>query len=211
MDDARRTEQTAYEALTEAQALGLVPKYFGRVRIDMNVGTSIHPALDAIDGLLMEYIPGRLMSSIRPGRDISIVDISQRILNLARRLRRYGVSHNDLHSNNIILRHGNNDPILIDWGRPAFHPLYEKTFAARWMHHAMSTDFHKDVRKILMHSDGNIWHRFTTSGKTLFPETDGICQKLSGPTVSDVFRRFLLSDRKTSYDSRCHSRSDRKW
>ncbi|KAF9017347.1 hypothetical protein BDZ89DRAFT_380055 [Hymenopellis radicata] len=164
-DDALRTEQKAYEALTEAQKLGLVPKCFGRVCIPMSSGSSIHPSLDAIDGLLTEYIPGRLMSSVCPGTDISIEeaeDISQRILNLARRLRRYGVSHNDLHSDNIILRHGSNDPVLIDWGRAGFHALSEKTFAARWMNNTMWQDFRSDVRKILKRSDGNIWHRFTT-------------------------------------------------
>ncbi len=162
---ALHKEQKAYEALTDAQTLGLVPKFFGRVRIAMSSGRSIHPALDAIDGLLMEYIPGRLMSSISPGADISIVEaeaISQKILDLARRLRRYGVSHNDLHSNNIILRHGTNDPVLIDWGRAGFHALAGKTFAARWMHSSMIQDFYSDIRKILKRSDGNIWHRFNT-------------------------------------------------
>ncbi|KAF8904979.1 hypothetical protein CPB85DRAFT_932948 [Mucidula mucida] len=165
VDTALHKEQKAYEALTDAQTLGLVPKFFGRVRIAMSSGRSIHPALDAIDGLLMEYIPGRLMSSISPGADISIGEaeaISQKILDLARRLRRYGVSHNDLHSNNVILRHGTNDPVIIDWGRAGFHALAGKTFAARWMHSSMRQDFYSDIRKILKRSDGNIWHRFNT-------------------------------------------------
>ncbi|KAF8906606.1 hypothetical protein CPB85DRAFT_1436855 [Mucidula mucida] len=165
MNDDHRAEQKTYENLTEAQKLGLVPKCFGRVRIAMSSGTSIHPALDAIDGLLMEYIPGRLMSSIRPGTDISVAEaevISQRILDLARRLRRYGVSHNDLHSNNIILRHGSNDPVIIDWGRAGFDALSHKTFSARWMDISMRQDFYSDIRKVLRRSDGNIWHRFST-------------------------------------------------
>ncbi len=168
-DNARRTELKAYEALTGAQKLGLVPKCFGHVRIAMSLGASIHPALDVIDGLLMEYIPGRLMSSVCPGTDISIAQaevISQKILELARRLRRYGVSHNDLHSNNIIFRHGSNNPVLIDWGRAGFHALSEKTFAGRWKNDSMRQDFYFDIRKILRrysdHADGNIWHRFTT-------------------------------------------------
>ncbi|KAF8904984.1 hypothetical protein CPB85DRAFT_1563840 [Mucidula mucida] len=166
LNNARRIEQRAYKALTEAQKLGLIPKHFGSVRIPMWSGSySVHPALDAIDGLLKEYIPGRLMSSIRPGTDISIAeaeDISQRILELARRLRRYGVSHNDLHSNNVILCHGTNNPVLIDWGRAGFHALAGKTFAARWMDSSMRQDFYSDIHKILKRSNGNIWHRFTT-------------------------------------------------
>ncbi len=89
--DARRTELKAYEALATTQKSGLVPKCFGAVRIVMSSGPSIHPSVDAIEGLLTEYIPGRLMSSIRQGTDISIAeaeDISQKILELARRLRR---------------------------------------------------------------------------------------------------------------------------
>ncbi|KAF8869518.1 hypothetical protein CPB85DRAFT_1446840 [Mucidula mucida] len=163
-DKACRTELKVYEALAAAQKLGLVPKCFGPVRIAMLSGPSIHPSLDAIDGLLTEYIPGRLMSSIRPGTDISIAeaeDISQGILELGRRIRRHSVSHNDLHSSNIILRHGTNDPVLIDWGRAGFHALAGRTFAAQWMDSSMRQDFHFDVRKILKRSDGNIWHRFT--------------------------------------------------
>ncbi|KAF8906610.1 hypothetical protein CPB85DRAFT_874018 [Mucidula mucida] len=105
------------------------------------------------------------MSSIRPGTDISVPeaeDISQRILELARRLRRYGVSHTDLHSSNIDLRHGSNDPVLIDWGRAEFHALSERTFAARWTEVSMRQDFYSNIRKVLRRSDGNIWRRFST-------------------------------------------------
>ncbi|KAF8904985.1 hypothetical protein CPB85DRAFT_1563841 [Mucidula mucida] len=117
LNNARRIEQRAYKALTEAQKLGLIPKHFG----------------NAIDGLLKDE-----------------------------RLRRYGVSHNDLHSNNVILCHGTNNPVLIDWGRAGFHALAGKTFAARWMDSSMRQDFYSDIHKILKRSNGNIWHRFTT-------------------------------------------------
>ncbi|KAF8906616.1 hypothetical protein CPB85DRAFT_1436865 [Mucidula mucida] len=142
MTPADRTD--GVRALTEAQALGLVPKYFGRVRIDMNVGTSIHPALDAIDGLLMEYIPGRLMSSIRPGRDISIVDISQRILNLARRPA--ATVSRITTSIPITSSYATGTMILFSSTGDARHftPYTRKHL---WMHHAMSTDFHRTYGK----------------------------------------------------------------
>ncbi|KNZ79513.1 hypothetical protein J132_09526 [Termitomyces sp. J132] len=172
-------ECEAYKRLAEAQTHGLVPRFFGTAKINM-LTRSPHPSLNHIRGLMVEYIPGRLMSSLRPGINITIEEaevISQRILELGRRLRLYGVSHNDVHVGNIILRPETNFPVLIDWGRASFLtadlPLQE-----RWGHPDLRQDFHHDIRTVLktgvyyrgpnndsVYPDipaGGVWHRYRT-------------------------------------------------
>ncbi|KAG6809117.1 hypothetical protein H0H93_016102, partial [Arthromyces matolae] len=114
-------ERKAYELLSEAQALGLVPRFFGAAMLSMVTSESAaHSSLTHINALLLEYVPGRLMSSLKPGITITFDEaeaISQRVLQLGRLLRRYGVAHNDIHTGNIILRSPDDSPVLIDWGR----------------------------------------------------------------------------------------------
>ncbi|KAG6898495.1 hypothetical protein C0995_009458 [Termitomyces sp. Mi166 len=172
-------EREAYRRLREAQASGLIPRFFGTTKIDM-MTTASHPSLSHIDGLLLEYIPGRSMARIRPGITISFEEaeiISQRILELGRRLRRYGVCHSDVHVGNILIRTEDNSPVLIDWGRASFDvadlPLHE-----RWNEQNLWTDFHRDIRFLLRNGGyyegpddravsptitaGGVWHRFRT-------------------------------------------------
>ncbi|KAG6878969.1 hypothetical protein C0992_006263, partial [Termitomyces sp. T32_za158] len=105
-------EREAYGRLKEAQASGLVPRFFGTAKIDM-MSMAQHPSLSHIDGLLIEYIPGRSMARFRPGINISLEEaeiVSQRVLELGRRIRRFGVAHSDVHVGNIILREENDFP-----------------------------------------------------------------------------------------------------
>ncbi|KAG6886876.1 hypothetical protein C0992_001878 [Termitomyces sp. T32_za158] len=178
-NDSHIKEREAYGRLKEAQASGLVPRFFGTAKIDM-MSMAQHPSLSHIDGLLIEYIPGRSMARFRPGIDITLEEaeiISQRVLELGRRLRRFGVTHTDVHVGNVILREENNFPVLIDWGRASIRfadlPLQE-----RWNDENIWTDFHRDIRIILQTGDyyegpnddvvhpaitaGGIWHRFRT-------------------------------------------------
>ncbi|KAG6901038.1 hypothetical protein C0995_001678 [Termitomyces sp. Mi166 len=179
MNSSHLKERKAYCRLTEAQASGLIPRFFGATKINM-LTKAPHPSLSHIDGLLLEYIPGCRMAKMRPGITISLEEaeiISQRILELGRRLRRYGVCHSDVHVGNIIIRTEDNSPVLIDWGcaslRVADLPLRE-----RWNEQNVRTDFHTDIRYLLRHGGyyegpddravsptitaGGVWHRFRT-------------------------------------------------
>ncbi|KNZ72737.1 hypothetical protein J132_01941 [Termitomyces sp. J132] len=172
-------ECKVYRRLAEAQTHGLVPRFFGIAKINM-LTKSPHPSLNYIRGLMVEYIPGRPTSSSRPGVNITIEEaevISQRILELGRRLRRYGVSHNDVHVGNIILRVETNFPVLIDWGRASFLAT-DLSFQEQWEHPDLRQDFHHDIRTVLktgvyykgpnnnsIYPDipaGGVWHRYRT-------------------------------------------------
>ncbi|KAG6877437.1 hypothetical protein C0992_009983 [Termitomyces sp. T32_za158] len=172
-------EREAYGRLKEAQASGLVPRFFGTAKIDM-MSMAQHPSLSHIDGLLIEYIPGRSMARCRPGINITLEEaeiVSQRVLELGRQLRRFGVTHADVHVGNIILREENNFPVLIDWGRASISNA-DLSLQERWNDPAAWTDFHGDIRFLLQTgayyegpnddtvyptiTAGGIWHRFRT-------------------------------------------------
>ncbi|KAG6882052.1 hypothetical protein C0993_012089 [Termitomyces sp. T159_Od127] len=158
-----QNEKMAYSYLKDAQLRGYVPRFFGAVRIAMS-SERVHPSIDHIDGLMMEYIPGRTMGELEPGIDISDDDaeeVSQKVLTLGRCLRHYGVAHNDIHLNNIMLRAPSNDPVLIDWGRADIRNA-EKNCSAEenWESTDLRQDFELDIRKILGH--GRPWHPLRT-------------------------------------------------
>ncbi|KAG6901281.1 hypothetical protein C0995_014269 [Termitomyces sp. Mi166 len=154
--------------------------FLGTTKINMLTMAS-HPSLNHIDGLLLEYISGRSMARIRPGITITFEEaeiISQRVLELGRRLRRYGVCHSDVHVGNITLREKDNSPVLIDGDCASFDvadlPLHE-----RWNDQNVRADFHGDIRCLLRNgayykgpddevvypttiTAGGVWHRFRT-------------------------------------------------
>ncbi|KNZ82039.1 hypothetical protein J132_08384 [Termitomyces sp. J132] len=178
-DAAHTKEREAYSYLKEAQTSGLIPRFFGTTKIDM-MTTVPHRSLSHINGLLLEYIPGRSMAKMRPGITITFEEaeaISQRVLELGRRLRRFGVRHSDVHVGNVIIRAKDDSPVLIDWGLASL-PAPGASLNERWYNDSVRTDFHKDLRYLLedgvyyegpnddpVHppiTAGGIWHRFRT-------------------------------------------------
>ncbi|KAG6881432.1 hypothetical protein C0993_001489 [Termitomyces sp. T159_Od127] len=142
--------------------------------------TASHPSLSHIDGLLLEYIPGRSMARFRPGINITFQEaeiVSQRVLELGRWLRRFGVAHCDVHVGNIILREENNFPVLIDWGHASFKVVH-LPLQKRWNFCSLRDDFNRDIRHLLRTgayyegpnddpvyppiTAGGIWHRLRT-------------------------------------------------
>ncbi|KAG5318529.1 hypothetical protein C0989_001156, partial [Termitomyces sp. Mn162] len=91
------------------------------------------------------------MARIRPGITITFEEaetISQRVLELGRQLRRFGVRHSDVHVRNIILREKDNSPVLIDWGLATL-PAPGASLNERWNNIAAKTDFNRDLRYLL--------------------------------------------------------------
>ncbi|KAG6819130.1 hypothetical protein H0H93_015095 [Arthromyces matolae] len=172
------TERKAYEHLSEAQSLGLIPRFFGAAMLNM-MPSAPHASLTHISALLFEFIPGRPMASLKPGVTIALDKaeaISQRIIQLGRRLRRYGTpAPGD--TNNVILRSPDDSPVLIDW---ACANLDDATLSPRerWEALPSQQDFNKDIRWILAVADhrdskglitppdpdvgDGIWHRHST-------------------------------------------------
>ncbi|KAG6895304.1 hypothetical protein C0992_002013 [Termitomyces sp. T32_za158] len=214
-NDLHINEREAYGRLQEAQASGLVPRFFGTAKIDM-MSMAKHPSLSHIDGLLLEYIPGRSMARFRPGIDITFEKaevISQRVLELGRRLRRFGVTHNDVHVGNVILREESSFPVLIDWGHASIHyadlPLQE-----RWNEPSLRMDFHRDLRDLLRTGDyyegpnddvveptitaGGIWHRFRTPFSD--EEQERLAQELSYEWANWRIASLSAEERALFYD-----------
>lgn len=108
------------------------------------------------------------MDSINVGVDISLSaaeEISQKVLQLGRNLRRYGVLHIDIHRGNIILRSPTSDPVLIDWGFANFDVADLPTLEERWNELNVSQDFQIDVRwavEINEKGHEHVWHRMRT-------------------------------------------------
>ncbi|KAG6917669.1 hypothetical protein DXG01_001644 [Tephrocybe rancida] len=149
-----RVERGASERLADAQTLGLIPCFFGPVVVDITPGfMPKNSVLDHIHGLLIEYIAGRKMSSIQLRLDIpEAVEeaFAQKVPELGRKLRRYGVAHGDIHFGKyIILRHPNNEPVLIDCGRTDFFQADIESPAERWVTGGMGDDYNFGLRLIL--------------------------------------------------------------
>ncbi|KAG5349505.1 hypothetical protein C0989_003364, partial [Termitomyces sp. Mn162] len=178
-DAAHTKERAAYGYLKKAQTSGLIPRFFGTTKINM-MTTAPHRSLSHINGLLLEYIPGRSMAKMRPGITITFDEaeaISQRVLELGRQLRRFGVCHSDVHVGNVIIREKDNSPVLIDWGLASL-PAAGASLNERWNDDSVRTDFHRDLRYLLrdgvyyegpnddeVHppiTAGGIWHRLRT-------------------------------------------------
>ncbi|KAG6876299.1 hypothetical protein C0992_000132 [Termitomyces sp. T32_za158] len=163
-------EREAYQCLTEAQDLGLVPRFFGAAQLKVEE-SDCHPSLTHINGLLLEYIQGRTMASFQPGINLSPEEaeaISQNVLQLARDLRRYGVIHNDINIHNVIIRSENHRPALIDWALADIR-LAKVPLEQRWKNRTMWQDFHYDIRRLLRNGNdgdtsvaGGVWHRYRT-------------------------------------------------
>ncbi|KAG5731746.1 hypothetical protein E4T56_gene778 [Termitomyces sp. T112] len=163
-------EREAYKWFTEAQKLELIPRFYSTAQLRMDE-SACHQSLTHIKCLLFEYIYGRTMSSFRPGIDLSAEEaevMSQCVLQLGRDLRRYGVSHNDIHVDNIIIRSTNNRPVLIDWGN-ANSSLADLPLQQRWTHYSMWFNYHYCIRYMLRYGNngdqivsGGVWHRYRT-------------------------------------------------
>ncbi|KAG6890098.1 hypothetical protein C0995_012048 [Termitomyces sp. Mi166 len=102
------------------------------------------------------------MGDLEPGIDLSFEDaekISQKVITLGQRLRHYGICHNDIHLNNIILRQPLDEPVLIDWGQ-ADLGFAHVSCRKNWRNWCLINDFETDIRHILQRA--SLWHRFTT-------------------------------------------------
>ncbi|KAG6875504.1 hypothetical protein C0993_008891 [Termitomyces sp. T159_Od127] len=166
-DAMHQAEKTAYSYLGDAQERGYVPRFYGAVRIDMSSPESekVHPSVDHINGLVMEYVPGRSMDSLEPGVDVSheaAEAIAQKVLTLGRRLRHYGVAHNDIQLRNIVLRAPSDDPVMIDWGvSDCKIAQADMSAEEKWASTILRLDFHNDLRKVLQWSHRR-WHQHST-------------------------------------------------
>lgn len=66
----RRTEVDVYRLLRRLQGR-LIPRVYGLVHFPMSSSQPLHPFTEYIPGIVIEYVQGVNMGSLRPGVDIS--------------------------------------------------------------------------------------------------------------------------------------------
>lgn len=117
-----QVEAPAYGRLADLHGFS-TPRFYGKVRI----GTSrrdVWPSqwtldLDTVDGIAIEFIDGVSADQLKRRVDLSEADaesVCQAALQIMRDITHRCVSHNDIASRNIVVRHSDLRPFLIDFG-----------------------------------------------------------------------------------------------
>ncbi|SJL12464.1 uncharacterized protein ARMOST_15891 [Armillaria ostoyae] len=79
----------------------------------------LHLITNAVQELVLEYIPGVSMDKLKPGIDISEYEaerISSDVMPGLRSIETENLLHNDIHTRNVVLREGDRSPVIIDFG-----------------------------------------------------------------------------------------------
>ncbi|KAJ7153291.1 hypothetical protein C8R46DRAFT_1301638, partial [Mycena filopes] len=113
-------EALAYRHLRALQG-DCIPRLYGTVRHPISSGPFVHPLVDFVPGLAIEYIPGPSMVVVKGGVDLSreaSETTSRRLIDNVAKLRGLYCRHNDLAFRNVVLRNWPHDPdpVIIDFG-----------------------------------------------------------------------------------------------
>jgi serine/threonine protein kinase len=115
-------EISAYRRLADLQGTA-IPRFYGRVCIGTRQKTDWPPhwSLDlaTVDGIAIEYIDGTSAECLKRGVDISEGDAErtcQAALQIMRDITVRGVLHDDIAARNVVVRHADLRPFLIDFG-----------------------------------------------------------------------------------------------
>ncbi len=163
------TELTAYRLLHRLQGR-YIPRLFGVVRLNItSESTPLHPIIDTVQGLVLEYIPGVCMDKLRPGIDVSEQEaerISSEVMEGLRAIEAENcVIHDDIHTRNVVLREGSLSAVIIDFGMA--HIRQAGTSDERWngvVHGGPDTRY---MRRLLVDPEGGRWKRTVTPREML--------------------------------------------
>ncbi|KAK0235506.1 hypothetical protein EDD85DRAFT_843258 [Armillaria nabsnona] len=107
--EEHRTEVDAYRLLRRLQG-HLIPRFYGLVHHSISSCPPLHPITNYVPGIVIEYIQGVSIGSLRPGVDIPRPEaevISDRVMDAFRTIKAEKcVMHNDIHIDNILLQLG---------------------------------------------------------------------------------------------------------
>ncbi|KAJ6522269.1 hypothetical protein B0H19DRAFT_1203037 [Mycena capillaripes] len=100
----------------------IIPRLHGTVRLPISEGSPfLHPIVDLVHGLAIEYIASPTMADVAVGADVTsqgAKEISRRILDGVAAIRDAHCLHNDLRLTNVVFRNWPRDPqpVVIDFG-----------------------------------------------------------------------------------------------
>ncbi|KAG7440627.1 uncharacterized protein BT62DRAFT_997660 [Guyanagaster necrorhizus] len=116
---------------------------------------------DYIPCLIIEYIQGVSMGSLKPGVDIPRPEaeaLAGRVMDAFRTMKTEKcVMHNDIHIDNILLRDSDRSPVLIDFGwtltrKPGMND-------EEWENSVSGSQNTRFARRVLMSKDHGVWRR----------------------------------------------------
>ncbi|KAK0458193.1 uncharacterized protein EV420DRAFT_384594 [Desarmillaria tabescens] len=158
-----QNELEAYRLLHRLQDT-LIPRFYGLFHLPLSSSEPLHPITDYIPGIVIEYIQGVSMGSLRPGVDIPRPEaeaIADRVMGAFRTLKAEKcVLHNDVHIDNILLRDPDWSPVLIDFG----WALTRKPGMSdeEWEDHISGCQDTRFMRRSLMSKEHGVWRRKST-------------------------------------------------
>jgi serine/threonine protein kinase len=151
-------ETLAYRHLRSLQG-SVIPRLHGTVRLPISDGSPfLHPIVDFVHGLAIEYIVSPTMADVAVGVDVTsqrAEEISRRILDGVAAIRDAHCHHNDLRLANVVFRNWPHDPlpVVIDFGTSSIlvpGSPREASFG--------TVDEVEDMRKLLSNGDYGNWH-----------------------------------------------------
>ncbi|KAK0458197.1 uncharacterized protein EV420DRAFT_384601 [Desarmillaria tabescens] len=161
--EEHQTEVEAYRLLRRLQG-SLIPCFYGLVHLPIASSQPLHPITDYIPGIVIEYIRGIGMGSLRPGVDIPRPEaeaIAGRVMDAFRTIKAEKcVMHNDIHIDNILLRDSDRSPVLIDFG---WALTWEPGMSdEEWEDSVTGSQDTRFVCRVLMSKDHGAWRRKET-------------------------------------------------
>ncbi|KAJ7278285.1 hypothetical protein C8J57DRAFT_1503189 [Mycena rebaudengoi] len=185
-------EALAYRHLQALQG-SCIPTLHGTIRVPISPSTAfVHPVVDFIPGLALEYIAGPHMGELEVGVDITKGDgelISQRLIDSVTQIRNSYCRHNDIHLANVVLRNWpeNPQPVIIDFGLSSVIPPGTPT--AKWVSNV------DEVLEVRTDPENGDWHIGS-------PYQQCVYEKLA--QLREFYARTNKGHRCTLEDIHCH-------
>ncbi|KAK0431074.1 hypothetical protein EV421DRAFT_1912246 [Armillaria borealis] len=161
--EEHQTEVEAYCLLRRLQGR-LIPCFYGLVHLSISSSPPLHPITDYVPSIVIEYIQGVNMGSLRPGVDIPRPEaevIAERVMDAFRTIKAEKcVMHNDIHIDNILLRDSDRSPVLIDFGWALTREPGMSD--EEWEDSVAGSQDTRFVRRFLMSKEHGVWRRQQT-------------------------------------------------
>ncbi|KAK0227475.1 hypothetical protein EDD85DRAFT_958095 [Armillaria nabsnona] len=140
------TELVAYRLLHQLQGQ-CIPCLFGVVRPRITPeSTPLHPITDVIQGLVLEYVPGKPRGDVMTG--LRAIEAENCLL------------HNVIHTRNVVLREGNQSPVIIDFGEANIRQ--PGTSDEDWRRIVNGGPDTRYMRRLLVDPESGHWKRTVT-------------------------------------------------
>lgn len=156
---------------------------------------------------VMEWIPGKTLQEHVNNKPLSLDEalrITEQLLSIVEECHKLGIHHRDLKHDNVILREGNLDPVLVDfgmsWTRPStederdFKTRLDQEIGNRFLRlpeHAAGRHIHNDASDLSM-VIGLLFYMLTTAAPRVLQDAEG---RMPHETSQDRFGAVLKDPR----------------